>query len=592
MKRGLTLQSLAMLQRTWFGLLLLSLGIGSAWPQARLEVKVEGVEGKALDNVMAYLSIAHQPQDSQLTETQIRRLHGKAVEEIETALEVYGYYQPRVQAELQQRSKKPEKWLARYRIIPGPRMRVGRVSLKITSEGAEDPAFQALQQDFPVKKGDPLDQADYEQGKAALQQLAAERGYFQADFTQRELQINLESYSAAVVLHFDTGPRYRFGPVTFTETVLRPQLLARYVPFKEGEFYQASSLIKLQTALVDSDYFAEVEVEPQPQQSGAPSVPIAVRLQAKKRHRYSAGVGFGTDTGPRLNLGWENRYVNRRGHRFGVALRVSGIRQALDSSYLIPIQNPRTDQLGFASSFGRMSTRTSDSRIAQLGARRITARAGGWQETLSLDYRWEDFEIDGVSDTASLFMPGVLWFRRQADDLIYPRRGHRVNVELRGAAESLLSSSTFSQLTVRGKIVRSVGSRSRLLVRGDVGMSLVSDFSELPPSVRYFAGGDQSVRGYAFNALGSRDEAGRIIGGKNLLVGSLEYEYRFLDKWALAAFYDAGNAFNDFSLEVQQGAGMGIRWISPVGPIRVDFAFALSRRGAPFRLHVYLGPDL
>jgi translocation and assembly module TamA len=578
-----------MFQRILLCLLLFLLAVGPVWPQIHLEVEVKGVKGKALKNVMAYLSIAQQEEEPQLTEGQILHLHGKAPGEIKTALEVYGYYRAQVQAELQ---KRPEGWLARYFIDSGPRISVEQVNLKITGEGAEDSAFQELRQDFPVKEGEPLNQAYYEQGKTALQQLATERGYFQANFIQRELRINLKAYSATVALHFDTGPRYRFGPVTFTETVLQPQLLARYVPFREGELYQNSSVIKLQTALVDSDYFAEVEVEPHPQQAVELEVPISVRLRAKKRHRYSVGVGFGTNTGPRINLGWENRYINRRGHRFGFALRASEINQSFDSSYVIPIRDPRTDQFRITSSFGRQSTLTSNSRVALLGARRITAQAGGWLETLFLDYRWEDFDIGDESGIAYLLIPGITWFRTQADNLVYPHRGSRISLELQGAVQQLLSNNTFSQFTLRGKIIRSLSRRSRLLVRGDVGVTWVSDFSKLPPSIRYFAGGDQSVRGYAFSTLGAKNDKGQVVGGKNLLVGSLEYEYRFLDKWAMAAFYDAGNAFNGFSLDLQQGAGVGIRWISPVGPIRVDFAFALSKPGTPFRLHIYVGPDL
>ncbi|KFI23771.1 membrane protein [Nitrosococcus oceani] len=576
--------------RIFFCLLLFFVKIGAAWSQVYLETEVEGVKGEALENVMAYLSIAHQKEDAQLAEGVIRRLHGKAEDEIKTALAVYGYYQPRIEAELQQH---PKRWLAHYRIDPGPRMRVGEVDLTVTGGGAEDSAFQALQQNFPIKEGEFLNQTHYEQGKSALQRLAAERGYFQANFTQQVLRINLETYSARAILRFDTGPRYQFGPVTFTETVLRPQLLTRYVPFQEGEFYQSSKVVELQTALVDSDYFAVVEVEPRPQQAAELKVPISVYLQAEKRNRYSVGVGFGTNTGPRLNLGWKNRYVNRYGHRFSFALNTSKINQTLDSSYIIPIGDPRTDQVRIASSIGRRSTVTSNSHIALFGARRIVARPGGWQETLFLDYRWEDFDVGGDSGLAKLLIPGISWFRRQADDPVYPQRGNRLSLELQGAAQELLSNNTFLQLTLQGKIIRRLGRRSRLLVRGDAGATWVSDFANLPPSVRYFAGGDQSVRGYAFSSLGATNERGRVIGGKNILVGSVEYEYRFLDKWAAAAFYDAGNAFNNFSsLEVQQGAGVGVRWISPVGPIRVDFAFALSKSGTPFRLHVNLGPDL
>lgn len=580
----------SMLQRILLCSLPLFMIVGPAWSQTLLKVEVKGIKGDALSNVMAYLSIAHQQENQQLTQGQIRRLHSKAPDEIKTALEVYGYYRAQVQGELQKRPG--EGWLARYLINPGPRMRVGEVDLKITGQGAKDSAFQELQRNFPVKEGEPLNQAHYGQGKTALQQLATERGYFQAKFTQRELRINIETYSARVILHFVTGPRYHFGPVTFSNTVIRPQLLARYIPFKEGEPYKTSSLLELQTALANSNYFAEVEVEPHPQRTTDLTVPISVLLQANKRHHYSVGVGFGTDTGPRINLGWENRYINRRGHRFGLALKLSKINQSFNSSYTIPIGDPRTDRFRIASSFGRESTTTSNSRVALLGFQRVTALPGNWLQTLFLDYRWEDFDIGGESGLAYLLIPGVTWFRSQADNIIYPHQGSRISLQLQGAAQKLISNSSFTQLTLRGKIIRSLTARSRLLVRGDAGVTWASDFSKLPPSIRYFAGGDQSIRGYAFDSLGTVNDKGRVVGGKNLLVGSLEYDYRFLDKWAVAAFYDAGNAFNGLSLDVEQGAGVGIRWISPVGPIRVDFAFALSKPDTPFRLHIYVGPDL
>jgi translocation and assembly module TamA len=598
-----------MFQQILLCFLLLFLIAGPAWSQTHLKVEVEGVEGEALKNIMAYLSIAHQKKESQLTEEQIRRLHGKAPNEIKTALEVYGYYRAQVQAELQ---KHRGRWLARYLIDLGPRMRVRQVDLKITGKGAEDSAFQELRREFPVKKDEPLNQAHYEQGKAALQQLAAERGYFQAKFTQQQLRVNLETYSATADLHFDTGPRYRFGPVEFitgksvqqcqptegarrsqpTESILWPQLLARYVPFKEGELYQASSLAELQTALVGSNYFAEVVAEPCPQEAVNLKVPILVYLQANKRHHYSIGVGFGTNTGPRINLGWQDRYVNRRGHRFSFSLRASEIYQNFDLNYAIPIRDPRTDQFNIAASYGRLSTVTSTSRTGLLGFRQVTAQPGGWQRTLFLDYRRDNFNVGGESGLSYLLIPGMTWFRTQADNLIYPHRGNRISLELQGAAQPLISTSSFAQLTLHGKMIRSVGERSRFLIRGDAGVTWASDFSKLPPSIRYFAGGDQSIRGYNFYAVGAKNSQGRIIGGKNLLVGSVEYDYRFLDKWAIAGFYDAGNSFNGLSLDVQQGAGVGIRWLSPVGPVHVDVAMALSRPGTHIRLHVYIGPDL
>jgi translocation and assembly module TamA len=574
--------------RWLFFFLMLGCLMGPVWAQGvAIRVEVEGVEGAALNNVLAYLSIIHYREDLALTEGQIQRLHQRAPQEIKSALEVYGYYQVQVEPALE---KRPEEWVARYRIEPGPRMRIGQINLEITGEGSKDPAFQELQRKFPVKIGDPLDHARYERSRGSLQRLAEERGYFQANFIKQQLLIDLEAYSASISLHFDTGPRYRFGPVIFPETVIRPQLLTRYVPFEENEFYTASGLIELQSALADSGYFTFVEAQPHPELADL-KVPISVHLEARKRHRYSIGAGFGTDTGPRINFDWVNRYVNHRGHRFGLGLRASGIRQAFDANYTIPIGDPRTDQFGIAANFGQHITPTWNSLIGQAGVNRVKARRN-WRETVFLNYHWEDFNIDGQTGAAALLIPGAAWFRVQADDFTSPRRGNRINVELRGAAQALVSDLSFAQIAFRGKMVRSLGRRSRLLLRGDIGATLVSNFAELPASLRYFAGGDQSIRGYAFSSLGAKGGEGRIIGGRNLLVGSLEYDYRLFDRWTVAAFYDVGNAFNDFSIDVREGAGVGIRWISPVGPIRIDVAAALSKPGNPLRLHIYLGPDL
>ncbi|MDH3640424.1 MAG: BamA/TamA family outer membrane protein, partial [Gammaproteobacteria bacterium] len=109
---------------------------------------------------------------------------------------------------------------------------------------------------------------------------------------------------------------------------------------------------------------------------------------------------------------------------------------------------------------------------------------------------------------------------------------------------------------------------------------------------RFFTGGDRSVRGYGFNALGVTDENGEVIGGRHLLVGSVEYDHAINDQFSVAAFLDTGNAINSLNDDLEQGAGLGVRWKSPVGPVRLDIASAISRPGNPIRVHISVGPDL
>jgi translocation and assembly module TamA len=147
-----------------------------------------------------------------------------------------------------------------------------------------------------------------------------------------------------------------------------------------------------------------------------------------------------------------------------------------------------------------------------------------------------------------------------------------------------------------GVVIRQFWQPGRIIARGDFGYTAVDllhgEFNDLPPSIRFFAGGDRSVRGYDYHVLGPTNAQNLVIGGKNLLVGSLEYEHRLLEKWSVATFYDVGNAFNDFSEPIKHSVGIGLRWQSPVGLIRVDVATALKEEGNPIRLHVMVGPDL
>ncbi len=586
-----------MLKRILIILLMIFISYASVVRAAEtIEVKIDGVEGAVLENVRKFLGIEQQKSDPELFEARIRRLHRNATAEIKQALEPFGYYDPQVRSELVQQTGG---WLATYHIDPGTPVHVEKIDIQLLGEGTKDEAFQKLIADFPLHKGDVLEHAKYEAGKRALQALAAERGYLNAQLSRHEVNVQPDQHSATVTLHFDTGPRYSFGKVSFIQpsdhekTYLDPKFLARFVPFEQGEPFSTSRLFTLQNILSDSDYFNSVDAKIRRDLIENREIPVEVMLEPRNKHRYTSGLGYGTDTGMRGSLAWENRHINDQGHRLRTELRLSEIKNSFIARYRIPTRNPRTDRIELTAGWLENNPQTSRSEIALIGASHTLLRGSGWLETVYVNYQAEAYTVGSDSGQSKLLLPGISWARVDADSRIYTRDGTRLLIDIRGTHPALGSDTQFLQMRLQGKLIRPLGENGRVILRGDAGISRVGDFAKLPASLRFFSGGDQSVRGYGYNTLGPRDAASnRVIGGEQLLVGSTEYEYSWTDKWSSAAFFDIGNALDNWADKLKQGAGVGVRWKTPIGLIRFDLAWAVSEPNNPMKFHLVIGPDL
>lgn len=555
-----------------------------------LAVLVEGVEGAPRDNILAFLDINRFAGKPAPEETELRWLHGNAERNIRDALQPFGYYEPAIESAL---NRVTAGWEARYRIQPGRAMRVAAVDIQVLGEGEQDPAFQKLLAALPVAKGQVLDQPKYEQLKLNLETLATERGYFDARFTEHAIEIDLQAYEAAVKLHYDTGKRYRFGDIAFKQDILSPKLLNRYPRFKPGDPYDANELLKLQSDLGGSPYFSQVQIDTS-QDTVTHTAPIDVQLTPNKKRKFSAGLGYGTDTGVRGKAKVEQRWINRQGHHYEAELQLSPIKSVLGFKYIIPGQDPTTDEYALTAGYTLQNYDDQDYERVALGGS-WQRQDGKWLKNYNLSLQYEDYQIgDEPRSTSLLLIPGLNWTWIDADDRLYTTRGLLFGFELRGASTLLLSDINFVQGVLHLKWVRALNDDNRLIARGDLGATAIKeDFEDLPASLRFYTGGDASVRGYAYNKIGPTDDGGTVVGGKNLVVGSLEYEHRVWGDWSVAAFIDSGDAFDGASPELKTGAGLGLRWRSPVGPVRIDFASGLDRPpGDAFRFSFSIGPDL
>ncbi len=553
-------------------------------------VIINGVDKALEDNIRAMLSLEQEACDAPQWRMQVSLI--KAESEIRKALQAFGYYQPVISQTFEKKDKK-KCWTASFDVQPGKRVILRDINIAITGEAASDENFRKLIDKAEIRTGQPLRHDGYESLKSGITNLAAERGYFESRFTVHELRVDPAAGYADINLKFESGARFRFGETRAQQKIIDDKLLRRYLGYKEGEPYVRTALTETSLALSGSGYFARVLVQPMIDEAEGHEVPVRITLTPARRHRYTLSTGFATDTGPRLGAGYKNLRLNSKGHQLSSDLSLSTVISTVTFAYTLPLENPVTDKLRFEAGYKQENNDSYRADTTAVSVTRTRQLRNRWLEEQLLAYSRESFKISGdQNDSSSLLMPGIGWSKSVADNPLYPRRGFRLNFKTRGSLQGVASDISFLQLIGGAKGILGLPWQSRLIGRFDGGSTYMNKFDALPPSVRFFAGGDSSVRGYGYKSLGPDNASGEVEGGKHLLVGSLELDHRITEKWGLAAFVDTGNAFNDLPVDLKTGVGLGIRWRSPVGPVRLDFARPLDRKSDQLWVHFVMGPDL
>ena len=585
------------------------------WAAALATLDINGGKSDLQDNIRAHIDLNDIRCDT--SEARLRsRLRGSD-DNISKAMRALGYYHgtwvlrreharikpkllkgnPITTAVKKMSSSKSSKsnlepdacWQLTLELTPGPQTLIKKLDIKIIGAGANDPLFTEYLSKLPIAINDPVQHELYEATKKGINQRARNAGYIDGQFVEHRLEIDIDRHSAAISLTFDTGTPYTFGNIDFAPSLLKASLLERYLPFKSGDPFESTKIVQLQNNLISSNYFASVSIDQQNPDPESHSVDLSVTTTEKRKYETTAGIGASTDTGPRVSYGLRNRRVNDDGHTYQIASQYSPVLSNISFQYTLPGDKPLTDKIQLATGVERKNTDTADSTSYRAEVAQISLQNHNWIQTISLKFLRENYEIADLSNTSTLLMPGIGWSRSEANDRRYPSKGWRINTAARGALKGVVSDVSLAQAELDAKLIFPLWG-GRLISRGGLGITALDDFSELPASLRFFAGGDNSVRGYSYETLGPEDAAGEVVGGRHRLTGSVEYDHRVWGDFALATFYDAGNAFDTSDFTFYESAGFGLRWLSPIGPVRVDFAFPLKDGG--FQFHLSMGPDL
>jgi translocation and assembly module TamA len=573
-----------------------------AW--ADIEVDIKGVNDELRRNVLTYLSFERYKKRPNIDRDTLDRLLNRVEREVQGALKPFGYYEPKVEANLEDRGH--GNWRVHIQIDPGQPVIMEKVDVQVHGPGEHDPLFERITAHLPLSVGSRLSHAAYEQIKGDLQRTAATYGYLDARLSANELLVDPEKRTARVSLILDTGARYYFGETTIEQDTINNSLVRRYLRYKQGDYFDMSLLLRTQFALDDSQYFATLEVLPGEADRTQHIVPIKISAKANKRNRYSIGPGYGTDTGPRGTLVWEDRRVNAEGHRFITTLQEASRETQLKSDYIIPIGDPALEKLTFEFSINNQTPGDLITKDVSIGPS-ITEVYGNWQAVYYVNAVHAITEDVAERFTDQLLVPGIEVGSVPKGYLGEDLFTRTFTAALRGSAPAFGSDAEFVQLHLQAERAFDLLPKWHLLLRDEIGATIVSRFNDLPGSMRFFAGGDRSVRGFAYEELSPLQTVPVLgptgqpligpngvpvlqtirIGGKDIFTGTVEVERDLPRNFGVAVFFDYGNAFNSFTdPTLQYAAGFGVRYRLPVLTVGIDIAQPLTVSGAGPRLNV------
>ncbi|NVD07614.1 outer membrane protein assembly factor [Vibrio sp. JPW-9-11-11] len=553
-----------------------------SWAQS-VDLEIQGIEGALRDNVDAYLS-AIPEQDYEVS----LRFKARLERNFNEALNALGYYHPSYEFDVSE-----DQTRVTVTIEPGPVVLIEEVDIQVSGEASTDKDFSAAIEKSGLKVGQPLIHSQYDALKSNLRNLALQRGYFEANYTLSRLEVSPDLNQAFIRLHFDSGIRYHFGESTIHGSQIDQERVESLAPYQRGEPYLVSQVGEYNQNLSNTDWFSSVFVEPDLSKLGqGRELPMKISLAPQARNQLETGLGYSTDVGVRGSLKWKKPWVNSRGHSFDSSFSLSAPEQTITAGYRIPLDDVLREYYRIQYGMKKLDSRDTKSLESNLALERHWVLDNGWHRTLFVRYLIENYEQGLQDDTGQFVLPGISFSRSRIRGGTMPMWGDRQTLTVEYGDSSMLSETRVTRLMGGMTWIRSLGGNHRGIFRIDGGANIADEFDKLSPSLRFFAGGDNNLRGYGYESISPRDASGALTGAKYMATTSLEYQYRVHGNWWGAVFYDLGDAFNE-KPEFKRGTGVGIRWASPVGPIRLDFAWGLDAApGDEFKIHFTLGPEL
>lgn len=540
--------------------------------------------------------------ETSISRSELRRLVAATPAQARALLEAEGHFNAHVQVTMSEEvAGQPQR--IRIEVQPGPKARIAKLQMVFEGElderiSRDDAAAlslrDALLRDWALSEGTAFRQALWSSAKsAALAQMRAS-GYPTVGWSGTSATVDAQSNEVKLFLVADSGPAFHFGPLSIEGLKHQPESAIRNLKtYQEGDVYRERSLLDFQERVQKLNLFESVFVNIDDDPTLAASAPVRVQVRELPLQQATFGIGISSDTGPRVSV----EHLHRLLGGWPVQAR-SKVQLGREESVLQTdvSSHPREGGKRLVGAL-QVLRELGDDQAVTLSAR---VRFGVSDEGLRMERtRYTEYQratvqsADGqVVSQASSVTTTQQWLWKDVDSTVLPTRGLTANVSLGGGRSfsTLDQSGWFGRGYGRLTWYRPLPWRWYASTRLELGHVLAGDSVDVPDTLLFRAGGDDSVRGYAYRSLGT-EANGTTLGARSLLTTSLELAHPLLDRipnlWG-AVFVDAGDAaprLGDLSPKV--GYGAGVRWRSPVGPLRLDVAY--GQQVQQFRLHFSVG---
>lgn len=555
-----------------------------------VNLRIQGIKDKALlENVQIHVDqVASEEADVS------ERYKYLVQQAIDKGLRAKGWYRTQYLFDLSPNPKGDKPILTVFVQLDKDSVKINETEINMQGEANQDRDVINLIKTAP-SKGTVLNHETYDNFKSAIDSLLYRKGYFDGEWLYHRLEVYPSEYTADWRLGYHSGQRYRYGTINLEGQQIRDDYLHNILKIKSGDYYLASDLATLTADYSSTNWFSSVLVEPNIQENDK-IVDLNLRFNPKKKNEMEIGVGVASDVGPRLQLNWKKPWINSRGHSLETDTYISSPEQSFEFGYKMPLKaNPLDYYYQFSGGIDHEDQNDTKTTGAHLGFQRFWNHKRGWSYSLGIKARYDSFTQANDSFSTLLLYPTASATYLRSDGNRFPMWGEKLNLSVDWGSKMWLSEVNFYRLKTTGTIIRNLRNKHRFLLRGEVGYMKASEFGRIPPSLRYFAGGDMSVRGFGYKKISPLNRDGKLTGGSHLISATAEYQYRLYPNWWGAVFYDTGLASRNFKTNyLHSGAGIGIRWVSPIGAIKFDIATPVQspNNNTGIKFYIGLGSEL
>lgn len=570
-------------QKITFSLTILFAAL-SAFADKPITLKVEGIKNKAAyNNVMVHLSsLKTIPVENS------DHYYYLASKTIDEALRAVGYFNSKIDYQFVPQPNAKQDLLIANVALDEP-VKIAEIQVQLLGDAEKDENFLALQKQVP-KLGTVLNQGVYDDYKAELEKVALAKGFFDYQFLTHRLAILPSAHEAYWQLAFDSGKRYRYGNIRFQGSQIREDYLRNILAIQSGDPYLINDLSELSTDLSASNWFKSVLVQPNIDKQSK-KVDLDVLVQPRLKNSYEIGIGYGTDVGPRLQFGWNKPWINSRGQSFSSNFYISDPKKTIEATYKIPLlKQPLNYYYEISTGYEEEKKNDTDTSGLTLAILRYWNRETGWQNSFGVRARYDNFTQANVSNRTVLIYPTAGFNRTRVRGGLFPYWGDAQKITLNWGNKAVGSDINFYSAIASTSWIRTYAENHRFLTRAEIGYLSTNQFDKIPPALRFFAGGDRSIRGYGYHKISPKDKNGELTGANRLFTASIEYQYQVKPKWWGAIFYDTGFASDHFAFnDLRKGAGIGVRWNSPIGAVKFDIATPINDKDDSKNIQFYIG---